>query len=320
MVREVYSKDRPGVSKALAAINSTNIRRFSNMPNNVVRAAFSADEHNSEEELMSRNEGGLEISLLSHLGNKYPHYYFFVETKLRFFEDDQKYHDTMLRTYVFKGEEPLGLIESGEVYDKQKAVVLKNNRISEAMSRCQYKTTTKLSEAKSIFAKYFYGVTMLEHMENTAHDIWYEINNTVLEIDRRIHNAEKEVAEFIKTEIAHGNQSVIQFLLELGKGELMDTITHSKDDRCVVKNIQKVILDKGGYYVMFQGQDYFKWPATGDSTPKRFNRDEMPDDMRAALGLLKIAEKGTFVDGAGFKLADDKFFIRNEVKLEFDDR
>jgi hypothetical protein len=44
----------------------------------------------------------------------------------------------------------------------------------------------------------------------------------------------------------------------------------------------------------------------------------MPSDMRMALGLLKIADKNTFVDGAGFKLADDKFFIRNEVQLDFD--
>jgi len=40
--------------------------------------------------------------------------------------------------------------------------------------------------------------------------------------------------------------------------------------------------------------------------------------MRTALDLLKIADKGTFVDGAGFKLADDKFFIRDEVELDFD--
>jgi len=103
----------------------------------------------------------------------------------------------------------------------------------------------------------------------------------------------------------------------MGKADLIDAFHHTQNELQVVKNIEGVVDKRNGYYVLLKEDEYFKWHEN-DSTPKRFKRDEMPSDMRMALGLLKIADKNTFVDGAGFKLADDKFFIRNEVQLDFD--
>ncbi len=40
--------------------------------------------------------------------------------------------------------------------------------------------------------------------------------------------------------------------------------------------------------------------------------------MRMALGLLKLAEHKTFVHEAGFKVSENKFFLLDEVQLEFD--
>ena len=315
MIREVYSRDRYTISRALTAIRDNDICGFSNMPRNVFRAGI----QNRQEELWPRSVANIEVSLLSHLGHKYPDYSFFVVTRTRYFDRDQQYHETMNSTYVFKGEEPLGLIQIGEMHSNNTyGVEFTNSRITNDLNRGEFKKTSKLNVAKSIFAKYFYGLTMRENMEAIAGDVAYEISSTLYNVTRKLRDAENEVSAYFKTEISQGNQPVIQFLADLGRGEMVDNINDARDEKRIVENLEQVIKDKAGYYVVFQGEDYFKW-AADESTPKRFKRDEMPSEMRAALGLLRIADKGTFVDGAGFKLADDKFFIRNEVKLEFDD-
>ena len=72
---------------------------------------------------------------------------------------------------------------------------------------------------------------------------------------------------------------------------------------------------------MLKDDEYISW-RKGDSDalnqPKRFKREEMPENMRMALGLLKLAENKTFVHEAGFKVSENKFFLLDEVQLEFD--
>ena len=53
--------------------------------------------------------------------------------------------------------------------------------------------------------------------------------------------------------------------------------------------------------------------------PTKLKPEELSDEVRMALGLLKVAPNGSFVDGAGFKLDETQFFINSEVQLEFDD-
>jgi hypothetical protein len=111
---------------------------------------------------------------------------------------------------------------------------------------------------------------------------------------------------------------LFKFVNDAGKGELIDTFHNMYSEMRVVQNIEDVLDKNEGYYIMLKDDEYIKWRNDEKHLAKRFKRTEMPDDMRTALALLKIADKGTFVDGAGFKLADDKFFIRDEVQLDFD--
>ena len=85
----------------------------------------------------------------------------------------------------------------------------------------------------------------------------------------------------------------------------------------LVDTIDNVKSKDEGYYVLLEGEEYFTW-RNGMSTPKRLSRETMPQDLKLALGMLKLAEDDTFLAGAGFKLDQNKFFIRDEVQLEFD--
>jgi hypothetical protein len=57
-----------------------------------------------------------------------------------------------------------------------------------------------------------------------------------------------------------------------------------------------------------------------DSTiVKRCKRTDLSSDILTALGLLKVAEAKTVMEGVGFKISDNSFYILKEVTLEFDD-
>ena len=52
---------------------------------------------------------------------------------------------------------------------------------------------------------------------------------------------------------------------------------------------------------------------------KRIKRDDLPEDVRTAVGLLKVAEDNTAIDGVGYKATADKFFIMEELNFDFDE-
>ena len=312
-MKAVYSRNRYTVKNILESIKEGNIRYYTNMPRNVFGAQqIGGPEPEPTVALGHRNRVELGVSFLSDVAPRYPNCNF-VTTIYSTYSFDNGDITDLRAIYALAGDEPLGVIE----VDGEK-LAFYNDRINADVKRGDNKKTSKLSTAKAIFAKYFYGMTMLEHMKATAGDVAYEISSTLYNATRKLNHAEREVTAYLNTEIAQGSQPVIQLLADLGRGQMVDNINDARDEKRIVENLDQAVKDNAGYYVMLQGDDYFKW-AAGESMPKRFKRDEMPSEMRTALGLLRIADKGTFVDGAGFKLADDKFFIRNEVKLEFDD-
>lgn len=310
MISEVYSKDSYVVANAKEDIQSGDAGKFSNMPRNVYHNRGKEQFHPLEE------HGNRDIApaFLLHVATRYPDYTFYVKTGVRNTDSGDSYY-MMRNMYVFAGDEPLGAIDANSMSD---GLSFRNNRINEDLKRGNAKKTTKLNAAKSIFAQYFYGMTMQEHMQNLAANVNYEVSNSVYKLRRAHDDARQAVVDYIRSEVLHGNEVLLRFLNDSGKGEILDMFHTTASEMQVVKNIEDVVDRNQGYYVMLKGDEYIKWRRTEDTTPKRFKRTEMPDDMRTALALLKISDKNTFVEGAGFKLADDKFFIRDEVQLDFD--
>lgn len=313
MITEVFARDSYVIANAKDDIKNGDAGKFSNMPRNVYH------NRNDTGPLEQKNHLDIAPALLSHLGHCYSGYSFYVKTSTRYKENEKnEEYMTMRDIYVLDGDEPVGHISRGEAYSNNAdGLEFKNNRISQDLKRGSAKKTAKLSTAKSLFAQYFYGMTIREHMEAMASSVRYEVSNSSYQLRKEHDTARSKLTDYIKTEVARANETVLKFLKDMGKTDLIDAFHHTQNELQVVKNIEGVVDKRNGYYVLLKEDEYFKWHQ-GDSTPKRFKRDEMPSDMRMALGLLKIADKNTFVDGAGFKLADDKFFIRNEVQLDFD--
>jgi hypothetical protein len=170
MISEVFDRDSYVIANAKEDIQSGDAGKFSNMPRNVY--------HNRGKEQFHPllEHGNLDIApaFLLHVATRNPDYTFYVKTGARHTASGDSYY--MVRNiYVLAGDEPLGAIDASSMSD---SLLFRNNRVTEDLKRGSSKKTSKLSTAKSIFAQYFYGMTMQEHMQNIAANVNYEVRNT----------------------------------------------------------------------------------------------------------------------------------------------
>ena len=318
MISEVYNKDSYAVVNALADMKE-HPHHFSNMPRNVFHNRRGSDQI----ELEQRNHLDIAPALLLYLSQHYNNYSFYVKTREEYKDGGGSESGIVMRNiYVFDSGEAVGVISRGERYsNNQNGLEFENKRISWDLKRGSAKKTSKLNAAKSIFAKYFYRMTMREHMESLAAEIRYEVSNAMYNMRTEYATAERRLMEFLRKEVEQNNQLVMTCIETLGEASLIDSYNATQEAVTAAGNLEKLIENQKGYYVMLKDDEYISW-RKGDSDalnqPKRLKREEMPENMRMALGLLKLAEPKTFVHEAGFKVSENKFFLLDEVQLEFD--
>jgi hypothetical protein len=165
MISEVYNRDSYLVVNAKEDIKNGDAGTFSNMPRNVYH------NQNDTGPLKQKNHLDIAPALLLYLSQHYTNYSFYVKTRTRYTDKNEEYM-TMRDIYVFDGDEPVGRISRGERYsNNHDGLEFENNRISLDLKRGSAKKTAKLSTAKSLFAQYFYGMTIREHMEAMASSV-----------------------------------------------------------------------------------------------------------------------------------------------------
>ena len=312
-MKAVYSSSRYTVNNILEAIKRGNIRYYTNMPRNVFRAQqIAGPEPEPTVSLGNRNKIGLGVSFLSDVAPRYPNCSF-VTTTFNMYSFDSGDIVDLKGIYVFAGDEPLGFIEFAD-----KKLAFYNDRISADVKRGDRKITSKLNTAKAIFAKYFYGMTTLEHMQNVVSGAAALSGNTAHDLMRKERLASVAINELVAKKLAQGSQALMDFFVSEGETDIVDNLKAAKEEREVVRHIEKAMDAHAGFYLMVKDDHYYTH-RVGETTPKRYKRGDMPESMRTAFALLKLAEKETYVGGAGLKVDDDKFFILDEVKLEFDD-
>ena len=312
-MKAVYSNSRYTVNNILEAIKRGNIRYYTNMPRNVFRAQqIAGPEPEPTVALGNRNKIGLGVSFLSDVAPRYPNCSFVTFTD-NMYSVDRGYIVYLRSMFVFAEDEPLGCIEAVD-----EKLVFNNNRISDDVKRGNSKKTSKLSTAKAIFAKYFYGMTTLEHMQNVVSGAAALSGNTAHDLMRKERLASVAINELVAKKLAQGSQALMDFFVSEGETDIVDNLKAAKEEREVVRRIEQAMEANAGFYLMVKDDHYYTH-RVGETTPKRYKRGDMPESMRTAFALLKLAEKETYVGGAGLKVDDDKFFILDEVKLEFDD-
>lgn len=303
MISEIYHTDY-SVSRALATLEEGSTKCYANLPSNVY-----AREYGSTNKAGWMQENFM-FEVLSAVSEKYPHYTFYCST-LGFLEGDR---ETVSDVLVFHKQEPLGRIED----QHRDGILFDNMRIAGDTRRGRGKKTTNLTTAKKLFAKYFYGITLPERMEVVRQDVDRKLSSTIYDMRKAQHVAESAVQTFIANKLEVDSEPLLKALEVIGATELIEKYRIASQELELVRGVEQVRKDSKGYYVLLQDTVCFIW-RKGQTAVRRVERSLMWDELKLALGVLKLADEDTFVAGAGFKLAHNKFFIYDEVQLGFDE-
>jgi len=307
-IRAVYDKDSRAVAHIKIMRKEGKVVGFSNMPRNVclIRRIETVPDDGYAIERYDHKDYMSEF--LTYVAHHNPHYEFWVHIS----PDGYFVH-----CIVMHEDEPLGRIEAHDRYEG--AVSFTNERIRQEQQRNSYRKTTKLSAAKSIFRNYFYPQTVKECMEAVSLDVRTAINSQRYNVKSRTNSLLSRIADHAKEKMMHRDAAFLQYLSSAGLDGVTKDLDQARENEGVVARAEQNMQNGAGYYLMKHGSAYIRFDATVDPTPTKFKPEDMPDEVRMALGLLRVAPDGSFVDGAGFKLNDTQFFINTEVQLEFDD-
>ena len=312
-IEKVFSRHSGTVKNAKTLFEKKKTVGFKNMPRNVhtsLQELTSEDyDKNIHPTLAERGHIDYGCKFLLYVAQRNPSYKFYLTLSRG---TGEYYIDAI---FVFDVDEAVGSME----YYSAGTYEFHNNRISNALLRGSAKKTTKLAAAKGIFTNYFYGLTLRERMQQVQHAVHDNVYENKWSTDNHHSSIMSDLQRFVEKEFTSQESTLLQYLETVGQKELLTRYVSAEENRELTARLDKNIKGGKGLYVLVQGDTYCTWDAAAENTPRRVKRVDLSSDMRTALGLLKVAEKGTVVDGAGYKVNDNSFFIMKEVNLEFDD-
>lgn len=300
------------VDELVTKIKNNALNTFADMPSNVYhwRGEEEGEKREFDPEVVSRYSGAAKAhrmvyNLLRHTAVKMPKLKFCVRI------DYEEVFDGM---YVFDKLECVGHVG----YEDSGALNFSNARISEDLHRRSIMKTASQSKATTILRKYFYGMTKVETMQSMAGLMKAAVSSAHSDTMYKRRGAKQRVTEELERAVfsdSQLSQAVLQYFEATNQSHLMAKYEDAKDDFELVEEAYNAQRLGKGLFVQAVGEEYQMWRK--DSTRvQTCNRNRLPDKVRGALGMLKLADNNSFVNGVGFKMEAEKFWIAEELANE----
>jgi hypothetical protein len=280
------------VDELVTKIKNNTLNTFANMPSNVYHwgGEEKGEKREFDPEVVSRYGGApkahrMVYNLLRHTAVKMPKLKFCVRI------DYEEVFDGM---YVFDKLECVGHVH----YEDTGALNFSNARIAEDLHRRSVMKTASQSKAATILRKYFYGMTKVETMQSMAGLMKAAVSSAHSDTIYKKRGAKQRVTEELERAVfsdSQLSQAVLQYFEVTNQSHLMTKYEDAKDDFELVEEAYNAQRLGKGLYVQAVGEEYQMWRK--DSTKvQTCNRNRLPDKVRGALGMLKLADDNSFVN------------------------
>jgi uncharacterized protein YdeI (YjbR/CyaY-like superfamily) len=300
------------VDELVTKIKNNTLNTFADMPSNVHhwRGEEEGEKREFDPEVFSRYSGAskahrMAYNLLRHTAVKMPQLRFCVKLG---------YEEVFDGMYVFDKLECVGHVG----YEDSGALNFSNARISEDLHRRSIMKTASQSKAATILRKYFYGMTKVETMQSMAGLMKAAVSSAHSDTIYKRRGAKQRVTEELERAVfsdSQLSQAVLQYFEATNQSHLMAKYEDAKDDFELVEEAYNAQRLGKGLFVQAVGEEYQMWRK--DSTRvQTCNRNRLPDKVRGALGMLKLADNNSFVNRVGFKMEAEKFWIAEELANE----
>lgn len=216
--------------------------------------------------------------------------------------------------YVHEGDVELGHITKDYSYTNSCDVfAIDNGRLEAARMRGNATTTKDEKKAFKIITKEFHTKTVGELVHEATESVFANIHNAIHERTLRHTSIVNNLRDaFIA--YAENNWEGFQVFVEETRATGMHNVEQyfeAKEATREAKELDVAFRDHKGMVVVLRGSDYI---VNVNKEIKVLSNEELTPHMRRAIGMLKLADKGTFIPGLGVKGLPNEMYVMPEVQ------
>lgn len=211
---------------------------------------------------------------------------------------------------VYEGSAILGRI--WKVYEKRGNVVCINNeRMSAERQRGGCSATQDFKKAFKLVTKNFHGLTVAEAVKDAVGKANAAVSNLHNKRQAEFHHKYDTLKDFLVAYTMNNWEHMRQTAIDVGiSPALLDGMPEAYDAYKATRDICNTRGDDTGATVVIRGDEYIV--VVGGAT-SIFDTDHLPPHIKRSVGILKMIEEQTYVEGHGVRVAKDKFFVSSKA-------
>lgn len=218
--------------------------------------------------------------------------------------------------YVYEGDVELGHITKEYNYSGSYDVfAIDNARLEAARMRGNATTTKDEKKALKIILKQFHAKTAGELIHDAVDSVYANMHNAIHERSVRYGRITTDMRDALIA-YAENNWEGFRVFVEETRTTGMHNVEQyfeAKEDNLEAKKLRAAFGTEAGMVVVLRGSDYI---VNANKEIKVLSNEELTPHMRRAIGMLKLADKGTFIPGLGVKGLPNEMYIMPEVQGE----
>ena len=207
---------------------------------------------------------------------------------------------------VYEGSAKLGRIWKS--YESRGDVIcIDNDRMSNNRQRGSSTNTQDLNKAFKLVTKNFHGPTIDELVQGTLEKTSTVVGMLAGRHIRDFDNKYRGIANFLEKYTMGNWEHIKQLAIDAGVSPTaLDGMAESYQAKLATDEIAVSLGTGKGATVMLRGDEYV---VVTNGVTSIFDTDHLPSHIKRSLGILKMVENHTYIEGHGARVDKDKFFI-----------
>ena len=214
------------------------------------------------------------------------------------------------KVQVYDGDDHLGWVGWGKKNGWGNRVYeFDNFRLKGMRTRNSANYSSKLETAASRIIKTFHSKTPKELMDDAATNVSKAAYYNSVDRQQEYHTAYKKISKAVEQFVINNWQHIQPELGDIASAmDLPELIATAKR----ASALNEVYKDGHGWVILAQTNG--RYITRRDGIINTYTDADLPDRMRMGLGLLKMVEDGTAIDGIGVRGKDNVFFVADEME------
>ena len=211
---------------------------------------------------------------------------------------------------VYEGSTKLGRI--WKTYENRGDVIcIDNDRMSNNRQRGSSTNTQDLNKAFKLVTKNFHGPTVAEAVAATLQQANNVVGMLMTKHRREFEFKYQHLHDFLMSYTMENWDQMRQLAIDAGVGPMtLDGMAEAYDAKIATHGIGAAVSDGSGATVLIRGDEYI---VVINGVTSIFDTDHLPSHIKRSVGILKMVENQTYVEGHGARVDKDKFFVSSKA-------